>query len=261
MLPLPGPSSVSAPAPVRKKIPQMPPSPPSQATESDPEQISSTRETEAATEPVSVNPNVETQVVQLNQSVAEAQETTAETVAANQNEVETTPSAPPTQPIESADEKEVVNESQSVRVPAPAAPVAEEQPASPSAEASPAPVLPQSNNEAVPQATEPPKPQEPEVEATAAAEPAEEPPKSDSPAPFNVQVGAYLTGTYADDKMNALKKLGYDAFIFQSTDARKRTWYAVRFGWFTTREEALRALSVFKAKEGMDGIVSRSDAL
>ncbi len=86
-------------------------------------------------------------------------------------------------------------------------------------------------------------------------------PKSDTKAPFSLQVGAYLTKEYADDQMAELRKRGYDSFIFETTDKKQRTWYTVRFGHFESREKAAQSLSKFKEKEKMTAIIALSGSL
>ena len=83
-------------------------------------------------------------------------------------------------------------------------------------------------------------------------------PGPDAPAPYTLQVGSYLTQTYAEDLMAALTKKGYEPFIFEVTDVKQRKWYAVRFGQFETYKRAAQSLSEFKDKENMDGIIRRS---
>ncbi len=86
-------------------------------------------------------------------------------------------------------------------------------------------------------------------------------PKSDTKAPFSLQVGAYLTKEYADDQMAELRNRGYDSFIFKTTDKKQRTWYTVRFGHFESREKATLSLSKFKEKEKMTAIIALSGSL
>ena len=266
LLPLPSSSPAPAPAPVRKKIPQMPAPPPIQATESATEQVASVQDPESATGQPALEPDMETPENQGIQTDAGEQDTATDSADANQGAMEAKASAPatPPQPIDLADEYKDSNESQPAPEPEPApAMTAAGTQADPStAVTPPAAALPEGDDAPAAQTAHPPKEPEPQIEAAAAPpEPAAAPAVPDKPAPFNIQVGAYLTRAYADDKLNALKRLGYDAFIFRSTDTRQRTWYAVRFGWFATRDEARRSLKEFKVKQGQDAIVSRSDAL
>ncbi len=253
LLPL-SPSPAPTPVPMRKKVPQMPASPPSQAAKTETEQMTSAQNPEPAIEQVSASPSMETLSDQANQPVAGVQETTIDTAARSQGAMEAGRSAPPPpQPIDLSQEEDVANETEPAPEPPPGVSVTE---------APPAPDLPQSNKEPVPQSAKPQKEPEPIVETAAPPPaPAVTPTGSDKTTPFNIQVGAYLTRSYADDKLNSLKQLGYDAFIYRSTDAKRRTWYAVRFGWFASRDEASQALTEFKSKQGMDGIISRSDSL
>ena len=69
---------------------------------------------------------------------------------------------------------------------------------------------------------------------------------------FTIQVGAYLTKTYADQTVSQLIEKGYDAYIFQRTDKKQRLWYLVRFGHFQDRVAASQVLTTFKDQERMD---------
>lgn len=79
-------------------------------------------------------------------------------------------------------------------------------------------------------------------------------------APYTIQVGAFRLKTHAMDTMARLDRKGYKPYLFETTSANKKTWYGVRFGQFETRDQAAQALIEFKAKEKMDGIISRSNS-
>ena len=287
-LPIPGLSPAPAPAPaptaVRGKITQSTPPTPIQASA-------------PTTGTIESGQSTQTTVIQNNQTiVAETQTPTAST-APNQNVValnapepspQTSGSVPipepesiaesqpnpeaapgvatdPAQPVELTPPPSMRPEADNMKAPPIAATTTvtesqpETRPDSPeSASATPAmATAPSTPVQAPPEpvsAVPAPTPAPP-VSATPA------PPESTTPAPFNIQVGAYLTKTYADAKLESLTRLGYDAFIYKVTDAKQRTWHAVRFGRFQTREEAIRMLTDFKANENMDAIISRSDSL
>ncbi len=80
-------------------------------------------------------------------------------------------------------------------------------------------------------------------------------------ASYTIQVGAYRTKEYADNKLVQLKKRGYDPFVFQTTDSKQRSWYTVRFGRFESRDEAVVSLSEFKQKEKMTAILALANKL
>jgi cell division protein FtsN len=71
-------------------------------------------------------------------------------------------------------------------------------------------------------------------------------------APFTIQVGAYLTKTYAERTVSQLVEKGYDAYLFQRTDKKQRLWYIVRFGHFQDRVAASQVLATFKDQEHME---------
>ncbi len=81
------------------------------------------------------------------------------------------------------------------------------------------------------------------------------------PAPFSVQVGAYLTKAYADEMAVRLMEKGYNAYILQRTDKKKRVWHLVRFGHFQERKAAAQAMKSFKDQEHMDASVALSNAI
>jgi len=90
------------------------------------------------------------------------------------------------------------------------------------------------------------------------AQPQEDP---EPPAPFSVQVGAYLTKTNAERMVSQLMDKGYDAYIFQRTDKKQRVWHLVRFGRFHNREAAAQAMQAFKDQEQMDASVAFSNPI
>jgi cell division protein FtsN len=83
----------------------------------------------------------------------------------------------------------------------------------------------------------------------------------DHPAPFTIQVGAYLTKAYADKTVSQLMDKGYDAYIFQRTDKKQRPWYLVRFGHFSDRVTAVQALTNFKDQERMEASIALSNSI
>ncbi len=76
------------------------------------------------------------------------------------------------------------------------------------------------------------------------------------PAPFTIQVGAYLTKAYAEEKQTDLEQRGYEPFVYQTTDKQQRTWYMVRVGRFEDRPAAETFLSDFTAKENMPAVIA-----
>lgn len=91
-----------------------------------------------------------------------------------------------------------------------------------------------------------------------------DPPPTPTPTPqtpYAVQIGAFRNKAYAVELVAKLAQKGYEPYIFEITGANQKLWYAVRFGHFETRDQAVQALYEFKEKENMDGIISRSDFL
>ena len=55
-----------------------------------------------------------------------------------------------------------------------------------------------------------------------------------------------------------LREKGYDAYILEKTDTKRRKWYFVRWGHFQTREDAQHSLSQFNEKENIQAIIALS---
>lgn len=98
-----------------------------------------------------------------------------------------------------------------------------------------------------------PSTSEPEPAAKQAAKP-----KPPADSQFTIQVGAYRTKKYAEDAMAQLSRKGYEAYIFEDSDAKSRTWYVVRFGHFPTRQAAQWALGAYQNKERKKAIIARA---
>lgn len=73
--------------------------------------------------------------------------------------------------------------------------------------------------------------------------------------PFSIQVGAFRTKAYADQRMLDLSNKGYDSFVSVTTNAKQQTLYLVRVGHFENRQKALDGLAALKEKEKTVGIV------
>lgn len=87
------------------------------------------------------------------------------------------------------------------------------------------------------------------------SKPQEEP---ESSAPYTIQVGAFLKKANADRTLSQLTKKGYDAYIFQQVDKKRRMWHMVRFGHFQDLETASLVMKAFKGQEKIDAAVVRS---
>ena len=110
----------------------------------------------------------------------------------------------------------------------------------------------------MPQALKPIENRPIEKQAEPEAEPANDAAKQKKPAPFSIQVGAYLTKAYAEDKLAELKQKEYRAFIYETLDKKGRTWYMVRVGRFEERPAAEQFLSEFTARENINAVIAFS---
>ncbi|MFH1480699.1 MAG: SPOR domain-containing protein [Pseudomonadota bacterium] len=106
-------------------------------------------------------------------------------------------------------------------------------------------------------AESPPPKQEPVVEKP--QEPKEIEPKGKMV--YSVQAGAFLNKKNAEEFVTYLSGKGYNPYMRQLLDTKKRTWYSVRIADCEAREEANRIASEFKSKEKMPAIVTYIDSL
>lgn len=233
LLPLPSPAPT--PAPVRAKVPKQPPPMPIQTPE-------------PASVPMTADPNIDTTAAMNDGTIVQTDEGTLTPMAETEPSIEQNAPepAPQSEAIAPEPDQESIAENQPLPQSVPTQAAEEQQPAPPT-EANPAPTAPSPSSLASTSAPQ--------------SDSATMPPEAITAAPFTIQVGAFLTKTYADDKIAVLSQKGYEPYIFEVTDAKKRSWYAVRFGHFETRDQAAQSLSEFKTKEKMDGIISRSDSL
>jgi cell division septation protein DedD len=66
---------------------------------------------------------------------------------------------------------------------------------------------------------------------------------------WSVQVNSFPDEKSADELLDRLKRRGYSAFVTEAQVSGK-TWYRVRVGRFTSREEAAKTEAALKTKEG-----------
>jgi cell division septation protein DedD len=83
-------------------------------------------------------------------------------------------------------------------------------------------------------------------------------PKPPADSQFTIQVGAYRNKNFAEKAMALLSRKGYEAYIFEDTDTKSRTWHMVRFGHFATHQAAQRALGAYQEKEQKKAIITRT---
>jgi cell division septation protein DedD len=177
----------------------------------------------------------------------------------------TPPEQPAQEPVEQAAVETATDQSEtqdSEAFPAP-------EPTAKPVETPEAPVSePEPEKQAEQPATPDPMPeQQPTLQEQASAPSTTEPEPEAKPAPkpsvpqdakFTIQVGSYRNKTNAENMMALLSRKGYEAYIFENTDAKARPWYVVRFGHFPARQAAQRALSAYEDKEQKKGMIARS---
>lgn len=66
-----------------------------------------------------------------------------------------------------------------------------------------------------------------------------------------MQVRAFSSRNESTELSKKLQHKGYDAYVVEAP-AGRQTWYRVRVGNVTTREEAQALLKVLKSKEGFN---------
>jgi septal ring-binding cell division protein DamX len=66
---------------------------------------------------------------------------------------------------------------------------------------------------------------------------------------WSVQVNSYPDAKSAGELLEQLKNKGYSAFVTEA-QVNGKTWYRVRVGRFTSREEASKTEAALKTKEG-----------
>lgn len=103
-----------------------------------------------------------------------------------------------------------------------------------------------------------PAPEEATAPATASKQTAAPEKREKKQAPYTIQVGAFRVKAHATETVAKLARKGYQSYISETMSTGKKPWYEVRFGHFETLEQANRALSTFKTKEKLDGMVARS---
>ena len=91
---------------------------------------------------------------------------------------------------------------------------------------------------------------------------------SDSVAPaistnpkFSLRLGAFLEKKNAEGLVSNLKEKGYKPYIFEATDAKNRTWYAVHLSDHEDLDEAATAAVIFGDKEKTAIIIVHKDSL
>lgn len=111
-------------------------------------------------------------------------------------------------------------------------------------------------------------PQESESAASTVAQVRAETPRTNQareemvvPKGYAIQVGAYRNKTYAEAQMEELNERGYNAHIYEVTDAQQRSFYMVRFGNFAKRQRAAETVADFRKKEKIEAVIVRAGAM
>jgi Tfp pilus assembly protein PilF/cell division protein FtsN len=89
--------------------------------------------------------------------------------------------------------------------------------------------------------------------------PSKETPSKETLGRYEIQAGAYQVQKNAQDQLNQLIRLGYEARILALTRPSKTTWYLVRTGSFTDRKQAEQAKARFIKDTGMEAYVRPRD--
>ena len=79
--------------------------------------------------------------------------------------------------------------------------------------------------------------------------------------PFTVQAGAFLQKQNAEEFMAELRGKGYNPYIFETSDSKKREWYSVRIADCADLEEASLIASEFRKKEKMPAVITHIESL
>lgn len=69
---------------------------------------------------------------------------------------------------------------------------------------------------------------------------------------YSLQVGAFLSARYAEDRKAKLIKMGYEARLMLISDKSERIWNTVRISEYDSRKEALEAAVAFSENEQME---------
>jgi cell division septation protein DedD len=77
---------------------------------------------------------------------------------------------------------------------------------------------------------------------------------------FSVQTGVFIEEKNAEDMVKALNEKGYDPYIFETMSSKNEPLYLVRIGDYPDLDDASRALSEFRNKEGMQAIITAIDS-
>jgi cell division septation protein DedD len=87
------------------------------------------------------------------------------------------------------------------------------------------------------------------------------PPDTSASTGFSLRLGAFLKKKNAEDLISNLEKKGYKPYIFETTDTKKRTWYAVHLSDHEDREAAEAATVVFRNKEKATIVITHKNSL
>lgn len=78
---------------------------------------------------------------------------------------------------------------------------------------------------------------------------------------FSIQAGAFRERQLAVERASILRSIGYGPYLFSTTDPKGRTWHTVRFGQFSTLDEAKKVASSFREKSDIPTAIMHMDSL
>jgi len=78
---------------------------------------------------------------------------------------------------------------------------------------------------------------------------------------FSLRLGAFLEKNNAEGLISDLKTKGYKPYIFEATDAKNRTWYAVHLSDHANLDAAAKAAADFRNKEKTAIIITHKNSL
>ena len=86
-------------------------------------------------------------------------------------------------------------------------------------------------------------------------------PAASSNPKFSLRLGAFLEKKNAEGLVSNLKEKGYKPYIFEATDPKNRTWYAVHLSDHGNLDAAATAAEIFRDKEETAIIIVHKDSL
>jgi cell division septation protein DedD len=101
----------------------------------------------------------------------------------------------------------------------------------------------------------------PEIETTPEQDAEPPAPAASANLKFSLRLGAFLEKENAEGLVSNLMEKGYKPYIFEATDAKNRTWYAVHLSDHENLDAAATAAEIFRNKEETAIIIVHKDSL